>query len=58
MVAEKKAPGQAVTPEEVNYLITKIRDVRNTLEANKRQLNMIDVRLGKLEDAVEGLRGG
>ena len=54
LMATKKTPGQAVTPEEVNYLITKIRDVRTALEANKRQLNMIDVRLGELEDTVEG----
>lgn len=54
MATKKKVPGQGVTVEEVNYLITKLRDLRNDLESNKRQLNMLDVRLGELEETVEG----
>ncbi|GAH21093.1 unnamed protein product, partial [marine sediment metagenome] len=37
MATKKKVSDQGVTVEEVNYLLTKLRDLRNDLESNKRQ---------------------
>lgn len=42
MVANKKTLGQVVTVEEVNYLVTKLRELRADIESNQRQLNMIE----------------
>jgi len=55
MAAGRRAPGQGVTAEEVNYLSTRLRDLRADLETVKRHQNMSEERLGGLEEAIEGL---
>ncbi|MBA7492745.1 hypothetical protein ES702_03295 [subsurface metagenome] len=61
MGAKKRTSRQGVTMEEVNYTITKLRDLRNDLKANRQHLkrlmiaiNMIEQRLCELEETVEG----
>lgn len=54
MAAEKKPKAKGVTAEEVNYLLSKLRDLRAEHETIKRHLNMIDERLGDLEETVGG----
>ena len=61
MAAKPKPLGQGVTVEEVNYTITKLRDLRAELETNRQHLkrlmiaiNLIEQRLCDLEETVEG----
>ena len=52
---KSETPGRGVTVEEVNYLITTLRDLRAEHESLQRRLNLIDDRLHDLEETAEGL---
>ena len=54
MADEEKPRAKGVTVDEINYTLTKIRELRAGHETIKRHMNMLDERLGDLEETVGG----